>query len=333
MPDKGKGRMANIRKRNDMWVAEVRVKSTRRSKSFGTKAEAQRWALDLEHQLGRDPGVSISHSFREAMQRYLKEVSPTRKGLRWEEIRINKLSRDKLADIMLADLRVYDFQDWINRQTFGPASINRELNLMSAVLREARVHWKWLSDNPMRDLKRPKQPPGRDRILNDKELERLLEALEYDEAMPVITMRQEIAVALLLALETAMRRGELLSLDWQYIYLEKNFLTLLETKNGTKRDVPLTPRACALFKKLRPQNKGKVFNTRPATMEVVFRRAVKMASIKGFTFHDSRHTAITRLARKLDVLDLARMVGHRDIRSLQIYYNPTAQDIAARLAA
>lgn len=324
--------MANIRKRGIKWIAEVRVKGIGRTRSFNTKAAAQRWALDLEHQLGRNPKTSIAHSFKEAMERYACEVSPTRKGGRWEKLRLDKLACDPVADIMLTDLRHDDIQQWIGRQTISAGSINRELNIISAVLREARVQWKWMHDNPMQDVKRPKQPPHRERLISKDELSRLLGALGYDEDQPVITTRQEIAVTLLLALETAMRRGEIYALDWAHINLQRSFLTLMETKNGQRRDVALSPGALALLKKMKPQDKGKVFSRPQASADAIFRRAVQLAGIEDLHFHDSRHTAITNLARKLDVLDLARMVGHRDIRSLQIYYNATAEDIAARLA-
>jgi integrase len=324
--------MAFIRKRKDRWAAEVRAKGVYRCKSFPTRAEAQRWALDLEMQLGKKSFVISSHSMREAMQRYALEVSPSHKGSQWEIVRLKKLQRDPIADIMLADILRDDIQLWIERQTISNASINRELTMIAAVLREARVRWKWMAHNPMVDVKRPKQPAGRDRLLSNDEIDRLLLALEYDEKAPVNTLRQEIAVALLLALETAMRQGEIWGLDWSLVYLDRKFVTLPDTKNGMRRDVALSPRAVKLLKKLSPKKSGRVFNVAQATAGTVFRRAVAMAGLPNFTFHDSRHTAITNLARKLDVLDLARMVGHRDIRSLQTYYNATAEDIAARLA-
>lgn len=325
--------MAAIRKNGKKWVAEVRIKGAYRSKTFATKAEAQRWALDYEHQLGKNSHIIVAHTMREAMDRYMAEVCPTRKGCRWEVIRITKLKRDQIADIALPDLTRDDLQAWIDRQTTAPNSVHRDLTLIATVLREARVHWKWIADNPLQDLKRPKKPAPRDRLINDDELKRLLLALEYDEALPITTMRQEIAVAFLLAIETAMRQGELWGLDWSRVYLDRKFVTLPDTKNGMRRDVALSPRAVELFEKLSPQKSGSVFEVAQGTAVTVFRRAVELAALPNFTFHDSRHTAITNLARKLDVLDLARMVGHRDIRSLQIYYNATAEDIAGRLAS
>jgi integrase len=124
-----------------------------------------------------------------------------------------------------------------------------------------------------------------------------------------------------------MRLGELCKLTNEDIDLQNRFVTLKDTKNGEKRHVPLTLKAVELFKK--------VINSKltldPGVGSTLFRRATRFAQIDDLTFHDTRHEGLTRLARKLDVLDLARMVGHRDPRSLMIYYNPTPSEIAARL--
>lgn len=325
--------MATIKKNGKKFVAEIRRKGRYQSKTFETKAAAQQWALDKEQEMGARPAGTVAHSMREAMQKYAREVSPTRKGARWEIVRLKKLQRDPLANITLTDITHDDIDAWIQRQSISAGSVLRELTLIGAVLRQARVRWKWMVENPMPDVTRPKQPQPRERVINDDELKRLMLALEYDETRPIKTIRQEIAVAFLLAIETAMRQGELWALDWQFVYLNRKYVTLPETKNGTSRDVSLSPRAIVLLKKLTPANAGSVFKSNQASAATIFRRAVELAEIKNLTFHDSRHTAITRLARKLDVLDLARMVGHKDIRNLMIYYNPTAEDLAKRLAA
>lgn len=323
--------MAAIRKTGKKWLAEVRSKGVYKSKTFLTKQEAQRWALDIEHQIGRNTGVTVSHTFDEAMERYAKEISPSKKGHRWEVVRLEKLRRDRIARVLLTDLTHDDFENWIQRQTISGPSINREITLISSVLKVARVKWKWLAESPLKDIERQKATPPRDRLISAGEERKLLQALKYQEDALIKTMRQEIAVAMLLALETAMRQGEIWALEWDRIYLKRRFLTLLETKNGTKRDVSLSERAVELLEKLTPKTDGKVFSSDQASAGTIFRRAIKEAGIEDLTFHDTRHTAITRLARKLDVLDLARMVGHRDLKSLMIYYNATAEDIAKRL--
>ena len=98
--------------------------------------------------------------------------------------------------------------------------------------------WNWINNNPVRGIKRPKNPQPRDRRISQTEITRILDALGYEEK--VITQRHEITVSFLFALETAMRQGETWSLNWADIYLERRYLTLHDTKNGTRRDVPLS---------------------------------------------------------------------------------------------
>lgn len=323
--------MASVRKRKGKYYAEVRLKGTYRSRTFDNKREAQIWALETEAELGRRGASMPSHTFGDACRRYQREISPTKRGRRWEEIRLEKLERDPLASVTLHNLSRDSVQAWIRRQTTGPATINRELNLIGAVLKACRARWNWMTQNPMVDLERPKDPPARDRRVNDTERSLILTALGYTEEATICTSRQQVAIAFLLALETAMRQGEIFNLTWENIALQRRFLTLPETKNGLKRDVPLSARAVQLLEKLGPQKSGPVFSVRQQVAAQHYRWAVMAAGIKGLTFHDTRHDAITRLARKLNVMDLARMVGHRDIRSLQIYYNPTAEEIAGLL--
>jgi integrase len=326
--------MAFIRKYSDRWIAEVRRKGFSKSKTFATKAEAQAWALAVEQAHGKHGGVVHGHTLGDALQRYCREILPGRKGGRWELISAERIGRTDIANILLSDLSPKDFQDRIARELargIKASSVNRELNTIGSALKAARLKWKWLERDIMREVERPKNPPPRDRIITDKERDRILMALGYDDASPVANQRHKIAVAFLLALETAMRQGEIWAMRWEHVRLKERFVTLPDTKNGTRRDVPLSSRAVALLEKLSPGNDGAVMNCPQESSGAIFRGACKLAGVHGVTFHDSRHTAITALARKIDVLDLARMVGHRDLRSLQIYYNPTASDIANRL--
>lgn len=102
-------------------------------------------------------------------------------------------------------------------------------------------------------------------------------------------------------------------------------------KNGVRRDVPLSTRAPELLALFPDSGEAPLFGISTASLDALFRKARERSSIEGLTFHDSRHAAITRLAKNLNVLDLARMVGHRDLRMLQIYYNESAEDMEAKL--
>lgn len=325
--------MASFKKVGKRWRADIRLSDGSKSKTFDTKVEAKVWASDAEHLMRKNAGLAQGKTLGDAFIKYAQEIAPTKKGERWEIIRLAKLGRDDIAFIPLLHLTTHDLELWRDRSlmTLKSSSVNRELNIISSVIETARKKWKWIGENPLKDLDRPKDPPHRDRRISDDEIQRICDALLYDENEPVTNQRQVIAVAFLLAIETAMRQGELFNLDWQDVHLEGAFVHLRDTKNGTKRDVPLSTRAKVLVNKLHPSNTGKMLDFNQRSCGQIFRRAVKLCGIEDLTFHDTRHESLTRLARKLDLLDLARMVGHRDPRSLMIYYNATATEIAGRL--
>ena len=311
----------------------MRLKGKYASETFETKVEANYWAAEKEQYFGKNGGIVTGKTLKDAFDRYAKEISPSKKGHRWEVIRLEKISRHSLADIFLTQLTPDDLRNWISdsNKTVAASSTRRELILISAVIEAARKTWKWIESNPCREVEFPKSAEPRDRRISTSETDKILKALDHKERQVPSTPRQNLAIAFLLALETAMRQSEIWSLKWENTFLYKRYVTLPITKNGTKRDVPLSKKAVALLKLLGPKETGRVLPSSQNSAAVLFRKAVKECKIKDLTFHDTRHESLTRLARKIDVLDLARMVGHRDPRSLMIYYNATASEIAGRL--
>jgi len=323
--------MAVIRKtKSKTWLAEVRKFGQYKSKTFTTKLQAQSWAVEMEQTLTPDAIVS-GKTLGDAFRRYQKEVSPGKKGWRYENLRLNKFCRQDFAAYSLNDIRPVHIYQWVDQELkrIKSSSVNRDLNLISSVFEQCK-RWQWCDSNPVRGIKRPRNPRHRDRRISDEEVERIIDALGFD-GETVKSQRHETAIAFLLALTTGMRQGEIWSLDWGVIYLERRFLRLQDSKNGDRRDVPLSREAIRLLKLLKPRAHGRVFSYNQKSSATVFRRLVKMAGIEDLRFHDARHEAITRMARKVDMLDLARAIGHRDPRSLMIYYNPTAEEIAGRL--
>jgi len=318
--------MATVRKKGKRYLVEVRLKGYYASKTFASKLDAQSWGIEQERQRGKHHAVT--KTLAQAFDKYVAEITPTHKGARWEEIRFQKLKRDRLADIVISDLTTQDLQDWMDRQTISGSSIRREFNLISAVLTASRKKWKWIGHEPQKDVTLPRANPARDRLLHGNELERILTALEYTGE--VKTIRQQIAAAVLIALETAMRQGEIWGLEWSRVHLKGQYCVLPDTKNGTRRNVPLSRKAISVLKSL-PTKEGRLFTVPQASAGVIFKRACELAEVHDFHFHDLRHQAITNLAKKLSVLELARMVGHKDLRSLTIYYNATATELAAKL--
>lgn len=336
--------MASIRKRGDKWFAEVRLKGRSVSKMHLTKAEAKDWAQTEERKIRvmKGDGVIEGKTLGDAFERYAREESPQKKGSRWETIRLEKLGRDKIASIQLSDLDAEDFDGepdgWIFRQRgagLSDSSIKRELQLISPVLKLCRRKWKWMEGNPLLDVEKPKEGKPRTKLISDKEIKDIISALQYVDSKPVVTVRQKIAVAFLFAIETAMRQGEIWKLEWSHIDWEEYGAKLFDTKNGEDREVPLSPKAIELLKKLTPTESGKVFaGMSQEVAGVIFRRAVEIAGYKDtLTFHDARHLATTRLAEKFDMLALSTITGHKDPRMLKRYYNPKVKTLAMKLRA
>ena len=332
------GEMASIRKDGKGYRAQVFVGGKRRSKRCGSRGQARDWATRTELQLrdGADgrgpPGLTVA----DALERYEREVSPRKKGGRWESIRIKLILRDhELSGVPMAKLSAADVAAWRDRrlrQVSGP-SVARELNLLSHVFAVARKEWRWLASSPTADVRRPKGAPPRDRRVSDSEIELIKVATGYRaDGVPKAGCARTGA-AFLFAIETAMRCGEICGLTWADIDTKARVATLRDTKNGWKREVPLSGAALVIVAQLRVARGGEdpVFGLDAESASALFRKARISAGIEGLTFHDSRHEAITRLSAKMDVLALARVVGHRDIRMLMIYYNKSAADIAREL--
>lgn len=322
--------MATYTKRGDSWRAQVFRNGKRHSRTFDTRAQAKEWAESLEEDIdrGHRPG---KHTFGDAVKKFRDEETPKRKGARWETTRLNKFLND-YPDLMRHELSKLDhgpFTEWKRERMkkVKPGTVLRELNLMQSVMENARTELRWISYNPVKDVARPPAPRPRNRRVPDHEQDAMCDALGWDRGMAE-NASQRVAVAFLFAIETGMRNGEITSLPWTRVYAKH--VHIPESKNGDARDVPLSARARELLECL-PRDSDKVFNLNDGTRDALFRKARKRTSITGLTFHDSRHEAITRLARKLEVLDLARMIGQRDIKSLMIYYNPTADELADRL--
>lgn len=343
--------MATFRKRAaGRWRVEIKLAGVRESATRATKAEAAAWARQREADiLAHRQGRIVARSVRQALSRYASEVSPTHRGARWEQLRLAKLSRSlPFIDRPLAEIRTADVAEWRDaaiagtltdraedgeaspRPALAPASVRREMVLLRSVFEQARKEWGWLRDNPMAGIRWPSAGRPRQRRLPGHDLERLLLALDYSVGAAPTRPPHWVAVAVLLAVETAMRAGELCGLTWPAVDLAARVATLPRTKNGDAREVPLSSAAVALLDGL-PRDGPRVLQVSAKSLDVLFRRARDRAGILDLHFHDTRAEALTRLAAKVDVLTLARIAGHRDLKSLSVYYRESAADIARRI--
>ncbi|KXU38253.1 integrase [Ventosimonas gracilis] len=331
--------MATYRKRSGGWRAEVCKKGVRDSKTFPTKAHAVAWAIQREAEIlaGTSQQKASDFTFKQALEKYRDEVSPTKAGSRWETLQINRLLTVNFAEESIKEVGADLIAAWRDARLkkVKTSTVRREMNLLASIFEIARTEWKWCKGNPVREIKRPPNRPPRDRRISAEEEKLLLDALGYVEGQPPRIQKQEVAYAFLIALETAMRCGEILNLTLDRVHLKESYVRLMKTKNGTARHVALSKRAVQLMGVLeqvaRQQERDKLFTVNSANADVLFRGARDPLPIENLCFHDTRHEAITRLARKLEILDLARTIGHKDLRSLMTYYNATASEIAGRL--
>ena len=322
--------MATYRKRKNSWQVIVRRKGISVSATFSTKAEAINWATQEEAGIiSGTKGRIKSATFGELLKEYAEKVSPTKKGERWEIIRILLLCKDPIANVKLADLSPSDFAQWRDKRlkTVGHGSVRREWNLLSSAINIAIKEWGWLTNNPLKEIKRPAAPASRDRLISDREIELLLYTLGYGPKLQTISSR--VGAAMLFAIETGMRASEITNLKWDDLAGPVAIINKGKTLASVRR-VPLSKEALRILGKL-PKESDYCFNLNTKQMDSLFRKAKGKSLIEDLHFHDTRHLAVTRLAQKLDILDLARMIGHRDLKQLQIYYNQTAEEIAKKL--
>ena len=326
--------MASFRKRGEKWEAFVSKSGNRQSKTFPTKTAAQAWAAQVETEIATGKAGSIPNkTFADLLTRYAEEVSPTKRGERWERLRIGLTLRDVVAKAHLRDFDARDVAAWRDRRLtqVSAASVQREWNLLSNACSVAVKEWKWLTANPFHEVRRPPPTESRDRLATDEEIDRLLFALGCSRDAAPETASARIGAAMLFAIETAMRAGEISGLTWGSVKLDKRYCRIEGGKtSAARRDVPLSAEAIRILGQM-PKDADTVFNVSTAQIDALFRKAKAKALVEDLHFHDFRHLAITRLAHKLDVLALARMVGHRDLRMLQVYYNMSAADMAGRL--
>lgn len=358
--------MASITRRGDKWLARVRVKGTDAiAKSFTNKADAEAWSKINESEIIRGVFIKRTDAERttlgEALARYECEVTPTKRGCEQEKKRIKVWQTDKLASKSLAALRSVDFAQWRDKRlkSVAPATVRLDLALISNLFNVARREWGFEGlNNPISSIKMPSVQNARSRVFYDGEEELLLASLDAAEredngTFGVGCKNRELKTLVMLALETAMRRGELLALRWENIRWGDRVAHLPMTKNGRSRNVPLSSKAIAILDgikakagaKVKQLPKGPVFTTSENAAKLSFIRAVKRARrryveaggaddsmLVDLRFHDLRHVAVTRLAEKLpNIVELASVSGHADVRMLRRYYHPKAEDLAKKI--
>lgn len=333
--------MANIEKRTSKegqtaYRVKVRLKGYPvQSASFERLTDARKWGQQTETAIreGRHFKTTEAkkHTLREAIDRYLQYIMPTKP--KSERCQIGQITwwKDNLGDYSLADTtpaliaqcrEKLSEGDSVNdeRVPRSAATVNRYLAVLSHVYTTAMKEWGWVEDNPLRKVTKMKEPRGRVRFLSDDERKSLLVACKKSDSPFLYTI-------VVLALSTGARRMEVLGLRWQDIDLIRGVITLHETKNGERRILPLTGHALELIKqhsKIRQLTCPLVFPGKnlqtPIDIRTPWETAVKRAEIADFRFHDLRHSAASYLAMNgASLAEIAEILGHKTLQMVKRY--------------
>jgi integrase len=326
--------MATIEKRGQFWRVKIRRAGLlAQTRTFDNRTQAQQWARSVESEI--DKGIVVDRrtaqrlSLSDVLERYRREVTPTKRGSADESLRLKAMAQRPFARIRMAALtssHLAAYRDERLRVVSG-ATVNREFGLLSHAIDTARREWDvYLPTNPCTLVRRPPQGRPRSRRLQGDEEQRLLAACRDARNIWV-------AHFVALAIETGMRRGELLTLQWSNVDLERRIALLPVTKNGESRGVPLSSRAIAILRGLPASSNGRVFGELTAdALKHSFKRAVRRAGIKGLRLHDLRHEATSRFFEKgLNVMEVASVTGHKTLQMLKRYTHLSVTDLATRL--
>lgn len=342
--------MALIEKRplaNGKYAYRVRIKYRGRtlSQTFHNRASAKRWADENAARIRDDAHFAHdSHRhrpMRELIERYETSVLPTKRHprnpkrhLAWWKQRLGHLAVDAVSRSVIAQCRDELLAPPGEGKPRGPATVVRYLASLSHVFSVAIADWEWATVNPVAGIGKPKEPKGRERFLSREEVNRLLKSCRASTSPHLYT-------AVVLALSTGMRRGEIVTLRWSMIDWHNGFIRLTQTKNNSSRSVPLTgPIKALLAQKYAARSPGMdwVFppssGNQPWDLKKPWSTALKKAGITDFRFHDLRHTAASHLAMNgATTVQLSEILGHKTLAMVKRYSHLTTSHTATVLEA
>ena len=321
--------MANFRKRRNGWQAQIRKQGLPSiTKTFAHKKDALIWANKIESEIDR--GVYVDRSIAEQtllddlLDRYSTDILPSLKSVKSEQSRIQHLrihfGRFSLAQIKSQDLAKYRE---MRLTQVGPQSVKHELGLLNRVLKIAHHEWGYTLPHGIPAVSLPKLPHGRERRLQGDEEAVLLNELKH------IPLVQNIVC---IAIETAMRRSEILNIESVHINIEQRLLIIPVTKTNTPRTIPLSIRAIESINQLMSLFAGTHPRFRADSVTQSFSRACKRANIINLRFHDLRHEATSRLFEKgLNVMEVALITGHKSLSMLHRYTHLKPESLVDKL--
>lgn len=337
--------MPTYQERGDSVRAIIRIKGHKTvSKTFRNKTLAKQWATKTEAAMLDgdyfDPGKITLGSL---VARYLEEHPDLD---RWTRNRYKSLlsPQAKLAELPVAQCQD-QLQAWVERRRkqVKPDTIHRECGVLASLFTHAMKRWRIkLKVNPVRDLDKPPRGKGRSRRVSDDEIQKLWQYFDQGEGRWPKLLKDYVPWMFAFACETGLRLAELTKIEWATTDLAARTVYVEHSKNGDSRYGVLTDRAVEILEELltfrataslggQEKMSAQVFPVNKTSLGTEFREACKALGITDLHFHDSRHEACSRLAKVFGVMELAKIIGHRDLKSLMIYYNPTPAELASKL--
>lgn len=336
--------MASIEKRiskdgKTSYRVKIRLKGQpAESASFERLTDAKKWAASTESAIkeGRHFKTSEAkrHTMNELIDRYIRDVLPTKpknvriqtRQLEWWRAQMGSYALADVSPALIAESRDRLATGITTRgEQRNPATVVRYMAALSVCFTHAVKEWGWLDDSPMRKVKKPTESRGRVRFLSDDERARLLKACKESS-------NAYLYPAVVLALATGMRSGEIMGLTWDVVDLNRGRAILHETKNGERRAVAITGHALDVVKemsKVRRIDTSLLFPSKeitpqkpqkPIDLRAPWLAALKKADIQDFKFHDLRHSAASYLAMNgASLAEIAEVLGHKTLQMVKRY--------------
>ena len=301
--------MTTIRKRQGKYQVQVRLQGQQISKTFKQLKDAKKWGVFYESKINLGNELEIvdkNLSLRDLINRYLSEITPTKKGSEREKQRLNRLLKEPIVNQKIYQLRTGDFLKFKNKRVKdGNRTCAYDLVLLHHIYNTAIKQWCYpITHNPVSNIQKPKCNPPRERRLNDNELKYILNHKFKNNNMEHVIE---------LAIETGMRKSEILSITTDDI--KGNCIYLSNTKNGSPRKIPLSNKIKEIIdKSVLP------YSISSNAVRLNWYRMVKRSGIIDLHFHDLRHEAISRFFEKgLSIPEVSLISGHKDVRQLMRY--------------
>jgi integrase len=341
-------------KNDSVWVVQIYEENAVEKKKFETETAAVAWAANFAKEVNTKAGSDFYDlTFLDLINRFLKEVSIKNvkhpknvqmvKFFTDSKIGGTNIARYPIMNVKLQDLCKQDFINFrdLRLTEVGDGTFRRDWSRFHNAMEIAAGEWGWIHRNIMKGIRIPKEPKHRCRRVSSDEELAINNYLLCKEANHKLPSKNYIQTAIIfqIAIETGLRMSEILALKRNEIFINERYLKVTGTEpNANKtdsaiRNVPLTPLAQKLLINAIKYNWHDVFIFKIDFRRVgaIFRQACDDLGIIDLHFHDTRHEATSRLAQIYEVLDLAKIIGHKDVQTLLIYYQPTINELVAKM--